>query len=545
MLLASSSSLFPCAYERQFLSASQQGSFEHQNDQDQVFQKGLMALKENRLEDALEALTKAEHRNPGDGHVRNFRGIVLARLGQTAEARAEYQEAIRCDPGMEDAYRNLGFLEWAEHRPSEAREALQHALKLSPTDSFARHYLGRVQLDAQLYDEALRELEQSDVPWTADPSFLIQVTTGYLALGKQEEARKTLLRLDICSLGDFQSAQAASLFLAAHESDLAIELLRRWSDRTSVGWAEFDLALAYLVSGSYEKAIERARYYAGLLQTKGAKADELAPVWSMIGIAHARLGHGDQAVDALRLAARADPNSEEGWLNLTRELMEIGRFSDAISAVQEGIVSLPKSYALLLRLGAANLAAGRYAVAENVFRSLAAAGDPLPTSYVGLAQALLRQGRADEAASALVAVQKNIGPHFLLSYFLGLSLDRAGKPSEALTAFQEAVRLNPNSAEAHFGVGKTELALGRSNDALVELQETLRLSPGNVQAQRLLPQAYHRATGAGGEPGLAPAPSEAPPQDEDNLIGDFSLPTWKMPSQEKNGFYFSKPAARS
>jgi tetratricopeptide (TPR) repeat protein len=526
----------PPVSDRQFLFASQQDSAERAEGRNQSFQRGLMALKDNRLEEALEALTKAEHEHPRDPQVRNFRGIVLARLGQTAEARAEYQEAIRCNPQMEDAYRNLGFLEWKEHRLAQAREALDHALKLSPSDSFAHHYLGRVQLDAQLYAEAFHELMLSDVPWPADPTFMMQIATGYIALGKQEDARKTLRQLNSGSLSAGESAQAASLLLAAGENGQAIELLRQWSGRVPTGssWARLDLGLAYLVSARYEEAIEQVRSYLDLLQTKNPKPDQLAPAWSLIGIAHARLDHNDQAVDALRLAARAEPNEEEGWLNLTRELMETGRFGDAISAVQEGIASLPKSYALQLRLGATNLAAGHYAAAEDVFRTLMAAGDPLPTSYVGLAQVLLRQGRADQAVSELAAAQQKIGPNFLLSYFLGLSLDRAGKTAEGLTAFQEAVLLNPKSPEAHLGVGKTELALGHAKDAVAELRETLRLSPDNLQAQRLLEKARRRATDVKEAPEQAPTHPEVQSRGTDELIGDFLLPKWQVPSDEKN-----------
>src|SRR5712691_3876012 len=193
---------------------SQQSSMEHSAGQDRTFQNGLIALKENRLEDALDAFTKAEHEHPRNARIHNFRGIVLAGLGQTTEATVEYEEAIRLDPQMEDAYRNLGFLEWTQHRFARAREVLEQALKLSSNDSFTHYYLGRVQLDAGLYSEAFRELELSGVPWPSEPDFLIQIATGHVALGKQEEARKALRQLETFPLGDSQSVHAASLFLA-------------------------------------------------------------------------------------------------------------------------------------------------------------------------------------------------------------------------------------------------------------------------------------------------------------------------------------------
>jgi tetratricopeptide (TPR) repeat protein len=253
----------------------------------------------------------------------------------------------------------------------------------------------------------------------------------------------------------------------------------------------------------------------------------------LIGIAYARLGQGDQAVDALRQAATLAPGQEEHWLNLTRELMELSRYPDAISAVQNGLASNAKSYSLHLRLGAANLSAGRYAEAESVFRNLVLAGDPLSTSYIGLAQVLLRTGRAEEASSVLVAARQKLGPNFLISYFRGLALDRAGKPSEAISAYQEALRLNPSSAEAHLGLGKTDLALARLSDAITELEETLRLSPGNVQARRLLSQAYQRAGDTKRAVKYAETATDPPPAAEGDLLGDFVLPQWQGPPERK------------
>lgn len=500
--------------------------------QEDSFQKGLSALKENHFEEALEALTAAEQEHPEDARVRNFRGIALAQLGKTTEAAADYQEAIRLDPKYEAAYRNFGFLLWTQRQLDQARETLMHAVALSPDDAFAHYYLGRVHLDARQYTDAFRELKLSGLSSPADPDSLLQIATGYEALGQQQEARKTLNQLSALTLSDSQMAQIASLLLAINESETAIAILKKAGSRKpsdSVSWAQFDLALTYLMSGNYEKALEQGQSYLELVRTNNLKPATMDSAYSLIGITHARLGHGDLAVQALRRAAALDPGQEEGWMNLSRELMELSRYPEAILAVQEGIAANPKSYSLHLRLGAAYLAAGRYKEAENTFRTLADAGDPLPTSYVGLAQVLLREGRAEDAVNMLSAVTQEMGEHFLLSYFLGLSLDRSGKRLEAIAAFEEALRLDPKNAEAHLALGKTEFAVGRLKDAIGELEEALRLSPGNLQARRLLSQAYRRAGDPARATKYAEASDEKQSTPEGDLLGDFLLPQWQTP----------------
>jgi len=163
------------------------------------------------------------------------------------------------------------------------------------------------------------------------------------------------------------------------------------------------------------------------------------------------------------------------------------------------------------------------------------AGDPLPTSYIGLAQTLLRTGRAEEAAAELSAAQQTVGATFLISYFQGLSLERAGKRPQAITALDEAIQLNPNSAEARLELGKTKLALGRVKEAIVDLEAALHLSPGYPQAGRLLSQAYQRAGDAQRAARYADTATEAPPAAEGDLLGDFVLPDWQIPEESKKG----------
>ena len=505
--------------------------------EEDAFQKGLAALKENRMEDALAKFTEATREHPEDARIRNFLGIVLVRLGKNEEAENEYREAIRLDPQMEDAYRNLGFLKWNEHELEPAREALDGAVQLSPNDSFAHYYLGRVLLDEQLYAPAIHEIESSSVPLPPDPSFSIQLAAAHIALGNKDQASKLLQQLATVPLDDRQSIHVASLLLAVRENDSAIRIIEQLSKGPHTLenlWRQFDLALAYLLAGNYAQAISRADFYQHALMRGDANARESAEAWTILGIAAADLKQNDRSLFAFHKAATLAPGNEENWLNLTRELMEVSRYSEAISAVQDGLAANPKSYALHLRLGAAQLAAGHYAEAEKVFSDLVSAGDPLPTGYVGLAQVLLRTGRAEEASAELAIAQQKLGPNFLISYFRGLAFDRTGKPEEAITAFQDALKLDPNNAEAHLSLGKTEMSAGRFDVAITELQEALRLSPNNDQARRLLSKAYGRSGDKKNAAAFAVTSASAPQNVEADLLGDFFVPQWQMPPDGKN-----------
>jgi len=502
--------------------------------QEDSFQRGLAALQENHMEEALAELTEAKREHPDDARIRNFLGIVLVRLEKNAAAATEYREAIRLNPQMEDAYRNLGFLEWNEHHLEAAREALNRAVELSPNDSFAHYYLGRVLLDEQLYAPAIREIESSKVPLPSDTSFSIQLATAHIAVGNKDQGRQLLEQLATIPLDEKLSIHVAALFLAIRGNDKAIEIIQRLSKGPLTPenlWRQFDLALVYLLAGNYGQAIAQSDFYQQSLKLGDASAHESAEAWAILGIAAAHLKQNDRSLDAFRKAAALAPGNEEHWLNLTRELMELSRYPDAISAVQDGLAANPKSYALHLRLGAAQLAAGHYAEAEKVFRDLVSAGDPLPTGYVGLAQVLLRTGRAEEASAELAVAQQKLGPNFLISYFSGLAFERAGKPQEAITSFQDALKLDPNSSEAHLNLGRTEMSAGHLDAAINELREALRLSPNNDQARRLLSQAYTRAGDKKQAAAFAATSTDATEHVDADLLGDFFVPQWQMPPE--------------
>lgn len=287
-------------------------------------------------------------------------------------------------------------------------------------------------------------------------------------------------------------------------------------------WAHTDLALAYLEAHQPAEAERAARLIPEPRRSGGA--------WTVIGIAAGEMQRHEEAITALRSAAEISPQEEDFWLNLTRELMGQLHYVDAVTAAQQALDHLPRSYALRLRLGAAYLKSAHYKEAAEVFRDLIAKGDPEPTSAIGLAQVLMRLGQAEDAEAVLEEAQKRLGASFLLAYFRGVALSRGAKPQEAVQELREAVRMNPQSAEARQWLGKEELRTRQVDQAISDLTEALRLDPNNQSAHRLLAQAY----------AIRKQPDQAaqylPKMDETaKTVGDESadllFPAWESPPQ--------------
>jgi Flp pilus assembly protein TadD len=58
--------------------------------------------------------------------------------------------------------------------------------------------------------------------------------------------------------------------------------------------------------------------------------------------------------------------------------------------------------------------------------------------------------------------------------------------------YQEAVRVNPNDAEAHFRLGTLLARQGRNQEAVTQLNEAIRINPRLGEAYFNLGMIYHR-----------------------------------------------------
>jgi tetratricopeptide (TPR) repeat protein len=64
-----------------------------------------------------------------------------------------------------------------------------------------------------------------------------------------------------------------------------------------------------------------------------------------------------------------------------------------------------------------------------------------------------------------------------------------GRPQEAIGHYEQAVRIKPDSAEAHNNLGNALLQAGKVQEAIQQYEQALRIKPDLVQAQINLARA--------------------------------------------------------
>ncbi len=200
------------------------------------------------------------------------------------------------------------------------------------------------------------------------------------------------------------------------------------------------------------------------------------------------------AYAAAESAARLAPQNPEAWRLQGEEAMALGRWKDAIATFQKAdalaavpvrnlanLSNTPTQSQIALRDAGEKMELGRYADAEQAFRTLLQRNPNSGTAAQGLGLALYRQRKTGEALGVLAeALRLDPGlpeAHFTLA---GVNC-RAGFLDEAARRLQLAVDLNPESGAYLDALGTV---LRYQMDKYVEAEDASRravkLEPENI-----------------------------------------------------------------
>ena len=143
--------------------------------------------------------------------------------------------------------------------------------------------------------------------------------------------------------------------------------------------------------------------------------------------------------------------------------------------------------AVLLALGALTWNQSHiYADQETLWQDTLAKNPACWLAHNNLGNTLLNKGQTDEAISHFQEAIRLEPENALAHNNLGGALGKKGQLDEAIRQYEEAIRLKPDDALVHNNLGTTLYRKGRTDEAIRHYQEAIRLEPENAEAHHNL-----------------------------------------------------------
>lgn len=214
-------------------------------------------------------------------------------------------------------------------------------------------------------------------------------------------------------------------------------------------------------------------------------------------------GDAKEAADHLQNAFILNPQQTEILL----DLLEAYRMAGDVEQAQFQLRLMhsflpPEDPKLLYAQGLVASDQGHAELAINYFRRAVMAGPDLAPARRDLGISLAKAGQWQEAADTLGPLAAQEPYSFSTAYFHALALQNAHHPAEAEKEARRAITLNPESPDAYTLLGIVLSATKAYTDAVSALENAVALDPRNFDAQFYLGRARYALRGS---PGRAPS----------------------------------------
>lgn len=429
---------------------------------------------------------RAAHTADQIGVALQRRGAARAGLGQVIEAIADFRQMVQANYKPHEAHASIGSLHVREGRLAEAETSYREALRLNPSYGLAHNGIGHTLIALGRAAEAVGHFNQAIA--TADNDANAHFGKG-LALFETRDLDGSIrslgdaLRLNPRQLlalsqraqahadkGDLPSAlKDADAAVAIAEGDERVRVLTQRGRLRSAAKAN---------DGAITDCIE-ATALADRINTRDVQAR--AAAHGCLAFAHQNRGalvEAEQSFDrALQWAGEdASAFAGRGYVRLQR-----GRFDEAVADFTASLKINPRSQDSLRFLGLAYADKGDAPKALETFaRAIAAdAKDPWPLMLRGITYAKIgdraRALRDVEDAFRLTG-QQSSDAHLVRGAVHNYVQDFAA----ARTDFDNAIRLNPDNAQAFRLLGRLNTRTGRLDEAGRALETAGRLLPDDA-----------------------------------------------------------------
>ena len=283
-----------------------------------------------------------------------------------------------------------------------------------------------------------------------------------------------------------QRAMALAPAMAAAYVDLAVIFLRAGNLEQGLGQLEAGLNVPVPVPPppDWDAAIAALRQAVASSPTR----PESHQAHNLLGLLLGRKGApGDDVLAAFRAAIRIRPDYAEAHNNLGLVLIQSGKDEEGIAALREAVRLAPAYAEARTNFGAALTSTDAEAGIKELEEALRLA----PGSVKALFNLAVAYGTspAHGPKKEIEHLEKviELAPDFPRAHLaLGKALLQEGKAADAVTALQTAVKLAPDSGEANYQLGLALVRAGRKEEAAAQLKKGRDLVAAGDRAQNAM-----------------------------------------------------------
>lgn len=432
-------------------------------------------------------------RYPADPVLYNFRGVIEAQRGNYRQAEESFQKAVELAPGYRGAYLNLGRLYQENaardpHAVEKAIAAYRRVVELAPASGEARYQLAVLLESRGEPRQALTHLDHLPPEAQHRAQVLSVRCAALLRLGRKQEAGRCAQKL--AKAPDLVEADVMLVLPAADECGdyaLAASLLETLAAK---GPPRRDLLRR--LGAAYEKQ--------GLLAKARSTYERAAVAGSEVSF--------DTLLDLARVAYKQkDFKGALGYLAHARDLrpedpgvhfffgmvcVELDLPVEAEKSLREALERNPENPFYNYALGAVLAGSRKWDEALPYFERYRRSRPKDPHGRLMLAVAHYHTGQLETARKEFSEVVDVAATAAGAHYHLGLIVIREGRPEEAVEHLQEAIRRNPDYAEAYTELGYAYMRMKEFDKAGKALERAIELDPESRRANLVLLSYYRR-----------------------------------------------------
>jgi tetratricopeptide (TPR) repeat protein len=146
---------------------------------------------------------------------------------------------------------------------------------------------------------------------------------------------------------------------------------------------------------------------------------------------------------------------------------------------------------IAVALGSAILVACGAPVTPTPVPTPAASPTPSASEHLNRGADYADQGQLDQAIAEYQEAIRLDPDYAEAHYNLGLAYHKQGKLDDAIAEYKEAIRIDPSMADAHVNLGVAYADQGKLDEAIAAYREALRINPDLGDAHLNLGLAYH------------------------------------------------------